>query len=111
MRFRNPERQHLFRIKLHGKSDDRFNAAEMLLEHQAIVGKHRPHQVVDAVARLKQPLERHVAEIVMPELPDLFLRDERRSRAHLPVVANDKNFFPAQAAPATPSRPIATPRR
>ena len=53
MRGGNAQRQHLFGIELHRKLDDRLDAAKVLLQHQALIGEDRPHQVIDTLAWLK----------------------------------------------------------
>ena len=93
---RYPQRQHLLGVELHGEADDRLDAAEVLLQHQPLVGEHRPHQVVDALAGLQQAVEREAAEVVVTELADLLLRNEGCGRAHLPVVAHHDDLLPAQ---------------
>jgi hypothetical protein len=96
VRFGNAERQHLLRIELHGKPDDRFHTAKMLPKHQALVRKHRPHQIINALAWFQETLERHVAKIMVPKLTDFLLRDEWCCRAYLPVIAYNKNFLTPQ---------------
>jgi hypothetical protein len=91
MRLRVTQREHFFRIKLHGKPDDRFHAPKMHLEHQAVVWKYRTHQIVDAVTWLQKSLEQHAAQIVVAELTDFSLGDERRGRAYLAIVADDED--------------------
>ena len=98
MRGGNAKRKHFLRIELHGETDNWLDAAKMLFQHQPFVGEHRPHQIVDAVARLKQTLKRHIAKIMVPKLSDFFLRNEGGSRTNLPVVANDQDFLAAQNA-------------
>ena len=78
----------------------------MLFQHQAVVGKHRAHQIVNALARLQQALEGHVAEIVVPKLADFFLRDERCGRADLPIIADDQDFLAAQQGRQPPPAPF-----
>ena len=92
----NSKWKHFLRIKLHGETDNWLDAAKVLLQHQSFVGEHRAHQIVDAVAGLKQTLERHIAKIMVPQLSDFFLRNEGGSGTNLPVVANDQDFLAAQ---------------
>jgi hypothetical protein len=91
-----PERQDFLRVELHGETDDRFDAAKVLLKHQPLIWKHRAHQVIDALARLKEAVERKVAKVVMAQLLDLFVSDERLCWANLSIISDDDDLLCAQ---------------
>ena len=94
-------------VEAHRKPDDGLDAAEVLAQHDELVGEHDLREVVKRRAGQEERLERLLSQVVVLEPVDLGVFDECRGGTDLLVVADHEESSFRAGAQGSRGCPIA----
>src|SRR5262249_13985384 len=90
--FRNAQRNDRLRIKLETETNDRFDAPEVLPEHDSCAWEHSVSQGIERASWQKQLCKRLLLQVIVTKLKIFSLRDEGGRWAALSVATDDKQL-------------------